>query len=184
MVWHDVGLTQSERVEQPVLGLYTNFVTLGTNTHSLPNDQASVLEIYNNDGLWQDFANTLNPETDAENDEPALFYQISLDGTKTTLPFFAVNNTRCAQMCTLWNACVTYEIWTHYPDGKYEETPVSNAMRCELWVYPKNKTLYAASPFDRGDPNKDHLFCEAASGQSWQALDFKPNVTWPPPQSR
>ena len=181
----DWGLTQSTRVDQPILGSGTS---LGT---------GFTMEIFTDDQKWIDYAATLDPINDAYGNAAAvLYYQLSYTSGGSGATSAVVTNARCKEMCDLWSECVTYEYFrydgskpagTRNPDGSSSSaTGANKLMRCELWVHPDGDHLTSA----RLGARPDDVWCGAAGGgmhddtsrtpQNWPDLESKPDVPWPP----
>ena len=190
----DNGLTLTSVLKtQPTLGMTQEYptdeyaVTLGANAnltqYVLPDTVDDVLAIYNDNQSWINLTTHLNPESDAPGSRQALFYLIGQHNTGSGDVNAAVSNNRCVQMCELWNKCITYEyfFWDNNRKTSGGGTPGPNQyMRCELWVFPDKEDDYAANPEHKDNSDKDHIYCGAANGQTWDELNAKRNLSWTP----
>ena len=128
-----------------------------------------------------------------ENGAGVLFFQVTVDDSGRGTPNSAVTNARCVELCDWWDKCVTYEYFKWdggRPCGDNSPNGCERAdayMRCELWIYPTDASVYSAV-----EEHVDDVWCGAAGNgphsgdqapQNWPDLDdptLKPNQPWPP----
>ena len=128
-----------------------------------------------------------------ENGAGVLFFQVTVDNSGRGAPNSAVTNARCVELCDWWDKCVTYEYFkwdggrdcgSNSPGGCNHDGAY---MRCELWIYPTDASVYSAD-----EQHVDDVWCGAAGNgphsgyqarQNWPDLDdptLKLTQPWPP----
>ncbi len=170
----DNGLSVSGSVNQPLIAVGA---TGGPSTSS----------------EWLALVDGMGQGDAEENGAGVLFFQVTVDGGGRGASNAAVTNARCVELCDWWDKCVTYEYfrWDGGRDcGDESPNGCGNAdayMRCELWVYPTDASVYSAI-----EEHVDDVWCGAAGNgphngvqtpQNWPDLDdptLKPNQPWPP----
>ena len=128
-----------------------------------------------------------------ENGAGVLFFQVTVDNSGRGAPNSAVTNARCVELCDWWDKCVTYEYFKWdggRPCGDNSPGGCEHAgayMRCELWIYPRDASVYSAS-----EEHVNDVWCGAAGNgphsgdqapQNWPDLDdptLKFTQPWPP----
>ena len=130
-----------------------------------------------------------------ENGAGVLFFQVTVDDSGRGASNSAVTNARCVELCDWWDKCVTYEYFKWdggRPCGSNSPGGCEHAgayMRCELWIYPSDASVYSAS-----EEHVNDVWCGAAGNgphsggqapQNWPDLDdptLKLTQPWPPIQ--
>ena len=172
----DNGLSVSGSVNQPLIAVGSNG---GPSTSS----------------EWVALVDDRGQGDAEENGAGVLFFQVTVDDSGRGAPNSAVTNARCVELCDWWDKCVTYEYFKwdggrpcgdNSPGGCDHEGAY---MRCELWIYPTDASVYSAD-----EEHVDDVWCGAAGNgphdddggqapQNWPDLDdptLKLTQPWPP----